>query len=747
MLYKFIKRNIYLLLLLFPLCVLAGCTDNRTNVTIDYMESVDEDNSLDKYFYTERGVIKPPKADDAIEGGASSVVLARSGGYYYKKVVHEDYSKDYDTLSFSDNVSKEMLKWNDVNEEKSKWAAGSVVDSDDFLIFCMSEYDPITYEISRYNKSGELIESVATDLGNLNEIVIPDGLMMDRDKMIHLAYRNFAADPVSYYVISPEGKLIHKEEYVSYSFNELVELPNGEVAIEICPLEDNYIYEYQIDIYDSLSDEMQKLMTWDYVKYSKSIREKNPNADKVTAINAYNMFDENRLIVATPDGVYIVDKDKMENTLLYEWANHGISPSQVYCIRADEDKNIYLMYGDEEGINYLELSPTTEERPIKKILFAVSEVNKDKYMSAVAKFNKKHPTCVISLQECQYSDQQKLITKMSAGEGAVIFDTSLVGFLQLDKMWEPLDDCFEKEAMTAFNEEVINLGKIDGRLYGAITDFYIETAFTNEKMPNMDYDSFIEAIGNYSGKKELFNFGGDEGVEEFVLGIMCHNQSDCYFINNGKFDEAKFKEAVELAEKYTPIEDTNGYYSSDFEEAYLNMIFVDNPAQIEIYRMRYGENIDFIGLPGEAGSVSYLHGAMPVCIRSNADKEEKELAKAFIKELLSYEANKSMSLKYDYGLSVRKDVLDEQIEDIPYAVMDMMYMHNIFIDESLVDIEKAGEVLKNIITTARSFQEKDFGYRQIISEELDLYLSDAQTFETMLDHVKSRVNIYLEEKK
>lgn len=737
------KSRWYLIALLLLATVLCGCFKEARNEE-QYDGIIVGDNSLDTYSFVVNEQIDFELPKEAKFGGASSVFMSHSGGCYYRKVVHDDYMKDYDTLSFSGKTAEEMQKWMVKDNPITRFAMGAVSGSDDYLVYSVFSDNPFLFEIARYKRDGKCVRQITTDLDGVDYIYVPV-MIMDKKERIHVAYTE-RGGLVCYLILNNDGAIIHKETYQKCILKNLVELPNDDIAIALMPVNGNLLTECILYAYDFNVDEMRTIMEWNFVDHSKEIMAKDETAPQVGSPSAYNMFDENRFLVATFDGVYIVDQDEMENTLLYEWVNHGISPSQVYCIRADEDKNIYLMYGDEEGINYLKLSPTTEERPVKKILFAVSEVNKDKYMSAVAKFNKKHPTCIISLRECQYSDQQRLLTKMSAGEGAVIFDTSLVGFLQLDKMWEPLEDCFDKEGMSAFNEEVINLGKIDGKLYGAITDFYIETAFTNETMPNMDYDSFLEAIRNYSGEKELFNFCGDEGVEEFVLRIMCHNQSDCYFINDGKFDGAKFEEAVRLAEKYIPIEDTNDYYSSDFEEAYLNEVFIDTPAQLEIYRMRYGEEIDFIGLPGEAGNVSYLHGAMPVCIRSNADKEEKEIAKAFIKELLSYEANKSMSSRYDYRLSVRKDVLDEQISDIPDAIMDMLHAQGISIDEGEVDIENIRKKLKDIISTARSFQEKDFGYRQIIAEELDLYLSDAQTFEAMLDHVKSRVNIYLQEK-
>lgn len=744
---KSIKKTIILCFIISS-CLLTGCENSKDEKEISFEDTLNGDNSLDKYSYVVNKLLKFEEPSDAIAGGARSVFLSDKGGYFYKKVVHEDYTKDYETITYAGKEREFSLKPDTSGDNKTLWGGGFVAGSDDYLTFNITGKpdENLSYIIERYDFEGRTILSVNTDLDRLNEVFLPV-LAMDDTGMIHLVRCN--GYTVYYYLIGSDGQIEYKKTYEDTFFYGLAELPNGNIAIEITPLVNGRGFECALEVCDLKNNRMQTVKNWNFFEHSKKVSEKNPNADGAGTPLAFNMFDDRRLIAANINGAYIVDTEQQEDILLYEWSNHGISPSEVYCIKADEEQNIYLLYGDEEGINYLMLSPTKEEKPVKKILFAVSELNKRKYMNAVAKFNKKHPLYIISMREYQYSEKDRLIAKITSGDGAVLVDTSLVGFLQMGDLWEPLDDCFADSESAEFNESALSLGMIDDKLCGVVTDFYIDTIFASEKINSMDYDSFLSELGTYNGDKTLFDFYGKEGIEEFVLGYLCRTAEDCYYFTDGMFDAEKFREAVRYAEKYVPDDERNGFYSKDDSVALFNESYIDNVAQIELNRLKFGGDIKYVGLPGVNGGNHYLVGSQPIALRTNATAEEKTIAKEFIESLVSYETQRTMSRQYEYGLSIRKDVLDEQIAGMEDYLYEELMASGLNADTVIkeIDTEKAAVELKNIINSAQVTSEKFWEYRRIISEELEAYLYDRQSMDEMLDHLKSRVNIYMEEKK
>lgn len=739
------KKSI-LTFLIISFCFLVGCAKKTNAVDDSYSYDLGGDNSLDAYSFVKNELLPFADPEDAIHGGASSIFLSKTGGYYYKKVCFEEYTKDYETITFSGSNRNTSLILNNIDSKKVMWGAGFVSESDDYLAFNLfgSDEDSISYIIDRCDSSGKIISSIHTDLDGINVVFSPN-LAMDKEGRIHLI-RRIDYD-VEYYVLDATGHVEYKETYKNYLFDGLIELPNGDVACALSPVNDGITTENVINAYDANLSQMRTIIKWDFSKYGEESHEKNPDT-VAGGISCFNMYDDSRLVVAAYDGVYILDLKNCENTRIYEWVNHGISGSNVCSIKADEQQNVYLMYVDEDGINYLMLSPTTEEKPIKKILFAVSEVNKKKYMNAVAKFNKKHPQYIISMKTYRYEDKNRLTAQMTAGDGAVLIDSSVVGFTQFEKLWESLDDCYEKNGWSSFEESVINLGRIEGKLCGAITDFYITSAFLDGNVEVLDYDSFTQIIKNYSGEKNIFNFDGEYAVEEVVLGLLSHTVEDSFYFSEGCFEPEKFEEAVRFAEEYVQNEKEPNYYNIEKASAFYNEVYISNPGELELNRLKYGADIKYVGLPGKLGGLNYINVSTPLCVRNNASSEEKELAKAFIEFLLSYDMGMSFASSFDFGFSVRKDVLNEQIECIEEYLEDELLGSGINANSILkeLDKEQCRDELRSLIESAQTTQEKNYGYRYIISEELEAYLDGAQTMDIMLDHLRSRVNLYLQEK-
>lgn len=172
----------------------------------------------------------------------------------------------------------------------------------------------------------------------------------------------------------------------------------------------------------------------------------------------YTLLDERTLLYANSNGVYRRDLSGEDEEPLYLWSNHGIRVSGIYAVQAVEDGRIALIYEGSGGTNYLCIEPTTEKVEILQITMAVSPAMKSVYQTAATEFNRKYPACHIEIKS-DY-DETALLTELIAGNGPALVDTSLTGFDEHKKLWEPLDIVMEQLGITEeLQASAMELGK------------------------------------------------------------------------------------------------------------------------------------------------------------------------------------------------------------------------------------------------------------------------------------------------
>ena len=129
------------------------------------------------------------------------------------------------------------------------------------------------------------------------------------------------------------------------------------------------------------------------------------------------------------------------------------------------------------------------------------------------------------------------------------------------------------------------------------------------------------------------------------------------------FDSSEFRQALELAKKYFTSKEEVPYEKSMLEEGkvLVNRMSIAAPQDVAGIRIYYGEDANYIGYPTKDGSAHYITSRAPLTIRRTATKEEKEVAIAFVSFLLSYEGQQLLAKGINFDMSVRKDMLEEQI--------------------------------------------------------------------------------------
>ena len=98
-----------------------------------------------------------------------------------------------------------------------------------------------------------------------------------------------------------------------------------------------------------------------------------------------------------------------------------------------------------------------------------------------------------------------------------------------------------------------------------------------------------------------------------------------------------------------------------------------------------------------------------------------------------------------YNLSVRRDVLEEQVASMP-TVSYLYLIGEVKIGDNM-DIERDRATLEELIESARPRNGFPRELSDILWEELDQYFAGSITEDMLMEHLENRVGLYLGERK
>lgn len=739
----------------------AGSSKESYESSIDAasVQNMDSsDNSLDAYSYIVNSPLRVDrKAGDM--GVLTSCFVGSSSGFYLKKHFFETMEDSYDELSIA-NVQGETntVTWEygkDQEWAKQVWAAGPVLGTDCYLTHSVGKLetgDSVTL-VREWDEDGQLLKEIPLAfLGNEKL----DSLLLDQSGYLHIAYaevmESMEGEIWHYDIVTSDGEVLtdYTMDRNAYQFPRLLPMYDNQVALEVqkAVMDGEKIigWERTLQTFDMETGE-----TTEQAKLQESFGTVE-NPEKVQYY-AFTLLDENTLLYTNAKGLYRSGLKGEQPELLYQWNRHGINVSDVPALQPFGDGRIGLVYEDSGRMNYLCLEPTTESVEIFELTMAVPSYMEASYRPIVARFNKQYPNCNITLKT-DY-EETMLLTELMAGKGPVLIDSSLTGFDNQEKLWEPLDGVLEQLGILGeLNQAVMELGEINGRLYGIVTDFFVETVVTgDQELQSWDYETFLQCIADRPGLEAVMNSNTVQDGWYFINRFLIHGLDDNYLLDaeNGttRFDSEEFRNVLEIAGKYCERQDYVYPGETMLEGKVLcNILNIWKPEDMELYRKVYGDDINFVGFPTKDGSKHYLQGHSPITIRRTAGKEEKEAACAFLGLLLSYECQSELAADMNYALSVRKDVLQEQIDSIAQMDADTPLFVSGFDQMKLgeqADAELDGKLLYGLIEKAEPDKSFPRGLTKIIVEELDNYFAGSVDGETVIKNLTNRVELYLGE--
>ena len=696
-----------------------------------------QDNSLDVYSAVLNMPLRYTVPEGAVEGGASAYILGSTGASVFKKHLFPEATDCWDEIKTvtdqSVETSSRLAFWE--GQTNQAWAAGSIAGSDHYMMMDieMDDGQGLLYRFFETDEDMQVLSSFYVDCLDETDYEFPLQLQVDAQGNLHMITSRLSDSTYHYYIVAPDGTFLMEvnpqEGFLTGQTPTLILLYDGRVGMR---------FSEQLQCVDIGTGKTEVL------------------ANIKSYYRSCTLWDEKTLLYADGTGLYRSGLSGENPELLYTWSNHGVSVSQIEAMQITESRDISLIYMDYRGANYLKLVPTTDEVEIQEITFAVDSIQSQKYQAMVTAFNKKYPAYRIRLQTYSINDTS-LLTELIAGKGPVLVDAQLVSFEDNAEWWEPLDEVFRQMKLDEeLIPQVLDTGKINGTLYGVVTDFSINTVITFAEEPDgWDYETFLSCFDEDDpSMKSVFAPEYESDGYSFIARFFYHGLKEKYLFDaescTTRFDSEEFGKILRLARYFMEREHQGD--SEDLRQgtSLCAVVSIQKPEDLACLRIWGGDKLRFIGYPSREGSRHYIEGGNPITVRVNATTEEKRLAHTFLRFLLSYDAQMeavSAVSNYNYHMSVRKDVLEAQINCMNEYSYTSLHGFPQFYLENQVDKGLDGATLYGLLEKVQPEQHMPRELVNIFMEELDDYLSGNMTEDILIEHLENRVGLYLSELK
>ena len=725
---------------------------NRTDEVeaLDFLNTLsfdtlrDKDNSKDAYSASFRRELTLSEYD---EDGADIFIISASQAVRYKKHIYDVWEKSWDEVSIvtaSGDARSVPLKLADRFN-----CIGEVVGSDQYIASkyeCDDKLNKITHSFFNVDCNWQEITPIELpDMSNYEDALVFE-IKKDVKDYYHLVIEDaeigddYICDTGRwhYIILSPTGELVWEYQDYDYSCPKLMSMYDGSVGylLTTAQCDSKGVEKNEYRFFDIEQQKQQVLFDYD--------------EDYSTHYLYYTMFDEDTILYVNTDGIYLKEKDAKSAKPIYLWINHGLKVSWVCDVKIKQDGTFSIICNVGSEKMYMEMTPTPEDVEIQTLTLAVSDEMKPVYAKAVSEFNKSFPTCQLELKD-DY-DETALLTELISGQGPVLIDTHITGFEEQKKLWLPLDSALVSIGVSDdLVEAAKDIGKIDGKIYGVVTDFYLQTVvIDNHEIHDWNYKIFLEELYKQKDMLAVMNSVETDVRWNFFASFLFQNADDNYFLSPKKgvsFDSSEFNAILDLIDQYCvttePVK-PGGLLPEG--NVFCNELVISKPEQMGLYRKVYGDDINYIGYPTSDGACHFVISKPPLTIRKNASQEEIAFAMAFIQILLSQESQQEMVSEANYSLSVRKDVLAKQVDDVNADT----WVYAPGLGEGKIgvnwDRQLDGEKFYEILSRAKIRKYASKELTNILTDEFQAYFSGDITREMLIEHLDNRVGLYYSER-
>lgn len=589
------------------------------------------------------------------------------------------------------------------------------------------------YILRQYDTEGNCVrETLLEQSAGLNYRSTFTDIYVDRTEYIHILEYQHDVGMKRYIVFNEDGERIYEEIFEAYILEGLKIIDGMPVYDLITGEDEQFVYH---EIYCFNVEEKGK-------KFSLQFRVAKGDNKRVST--KYH----DQIVYADNEGLFLCDFNSENVSNIFRWKEYGIKCREVKEITTDSEGNIAVLAYDKRGLSLYCFREKKQD--VCEIELALP-VGSDLYDYAVSEFNKLSDDFRIVIKD-DY-DRTALLTELIAGNGPVLIDSMLVPFEGGKDLWVPLNEIYAREGLwEELNEGAVRIGIIDGLIYGITPCFYIDTLITCTE-GEWNYDSLFRTITGSTNTSLLVDNKFGENKSYVAAFFFDGGTEDSFFIDSdiGKtcFDTGEFRSLMNVIGRFGPddreIPPVEGVREG---EVLCNRIYIRKPEELAYYRKIYGDTARIVGYPRRNGSHSILHSPSMLVIRGNASEHEREGALAFVEYLLSYDFQKGMCDSYDFSMSVRRDVLEEQIEGISEDTMVYPFGFPQAQLSFAPDNTSITTDLQNLLNNSIPYDYEEKTYKEeILYQEFEDYFSGAISEDMLIQHLESRVQIYLDERK
>lgn len=637
---------------------------------------------------------------------------------------------------------------------ESVMGMGYIIGSDDFLTVegnCRMRDKPEKWSLCTYDKKGAKKNEVeVTDAFPNDSLTAICRIAGDKSGNIHAFVYDYVTGRSEYKILK-EDKVIFSIDLEDCSFEKFIPVNEGRIAFETkeapanAANQENGRYLHKVSLFDESADAVTLLYKYDEIDREGKNR-----------IDATGVLDSERLIYATNAGLYLADYS-FENSVQissYDTQAFWASPRVISMIRDDSEgfwvlMERIMMGGAKPYLQHYS-KPSDQIQTVEMALDMTAGA--DIYSEAIVEYNKEHPDKKIVV-ESDY-DSTALRTKLISGDGPVLVDSSLLSFAGNEDMWEPLDSLYsEDEVAGNISEEVKGLLSVNGKSFAVSVDYYIHTMASSVIGDDMSYSQLLLYLSENTNIKYLMD---NELVPDvpvwLAVGMFGGNTDDSFFIDEKtgetRFESDDFDTMLAAIDALSPKGGEVKYFEGmESGEVLYNFVGINTPIDLFFWNEMSKQGIDIVGIPKNNGAKNELCISHSLMIRKSASADEKEIAMEFLKMLLSKEMQLKMTRSSNFHLSIRNDVLAEQIRTVKKG--DLISM-SFFVTERDFFVEnpdyfEVESFWNKIMADSVSGIHADAGYKSILNEEFEDYFRGNITRDMLKDHLENRVNLYLRE--
>ncbi len=470
-------------------------------------------------------------------------------------------------------------------------------------------------------------------------------------------------------------------------------------------------------------------------------------------------------------GIYGYSFEEKKQIKLLDYVASNIQSSYIYSIVpvaldqmvgiAEDGNN-----GKEKFVLYTKVDPNeVTEKTI--LVYGAMRLN-ERVKDAVIQFNRNNPKYEMQYRDySSYEDpQQQFAVDVATGKVPDIIDLSDVSIKQyVEKgLLENLLPYYQKDEDVHLNDmlsSVVKAMEIKGGYYYISPSFRISTLVGKKKIVNDTERCNLKRLEELAQENQEASLLICNNKEDMLNVLLAYSINDYIDWENGvcKFDGERFKDLLNFCNQGTYLD--NDSEQNETEQLRMDKVLLTTASigaeDVEIYRSVFGEEVSFVGYPGQEEGETYF--SFQDVLGMSVQSENKEGVWQFLKMfmMLDYQGQIQDAGLINAGIPTREDAFEmymktrtateDYTDEFGVEISPMKYDWGdgdveISVTPLTLDEEKQFRNLVSQTHLTGYYEETVMG---IVEEESSNYFYGQQSLDKTIQVIQDRVTKYVNE--